>query len=760
LALRGWAIAAQPDGSRFLLNGVPFEYSRYPISSPDLASIFWNIPTAESARFVCQTTITMESAFPDGFARLEFVSPGSDPEQSRSRAWYLPDPQNDLPMPSNAQIKRVIGTPDPFNYLVGGATTYKRLEAYLQSSLSKTFEDFHDILDFGCGSGRIARHFRLATQSRLWGVDIDADGIAWCRENLPHACFASTGILPPLPFPDSSFDLTLAISVLDQLHEAQQVAWLRELKRVTRKGGLIAIAVAGPAQIGLSRPPVSVIREIARKGFIETGRNPDLDDVMPHQTHYIRGLHSRDYIRSTWGREFSILDIVDALASNHDLIVMRNDRTPVIPADVSDPAVETASCPNPFAVPLRDYDINPVIHPMIMKTGYSAHLVDTGGVDYVDFMSAWGTNILGYGYRKVARAASRQAKRFNSLGLPYSQFEDFKALLRKIIPSAEEVRYGKNGSDACAGAVRLARFLTGREKILYRGYHGFHDWYFASTDCPGIPAALKSTVLPQSELSGAAVDAAFREHYGEIAGLILNPMTGPIPTAGEMRDVIDVVHSHGGLVIFDEMMTGLRVANGGMQELWNVQPDISCFGKSIANGLPLSVLCGKSEYIRRLPETYYGMTFEGEAVSIAGAFATVTEVVEKNVVAALYDKGRKIRQGYERLAQQHQLVTAVAGYEPCMHMDFQTQNGVTGRELLWLMIQQLVRNGIFTCGAFILSYSHSSRDLKKLEHELDSAMAVVSEAVRRGTTEGLLDERIRGHLNEIHAPAEWRQVAS
>jgi hypothetical protein len=139
LALRGWAIAAQPDGSRFLLNGVPFEYSRYPISSPDLASIFWNIPTAESARFVCQTTITMESAFPDGFARLEFVSPGSDPEQSRSRAWYLPDPQNDLPMPSNAQIKRVIGTPDPFNYLVGGATTYKRLEAYLQSSLSKTF---------------------------------------------------------------------------------------------------------------------------------------------------------------------------------------------------------------------------------------------------------------------------------------------------------------------------------------------------------------------------------------------------------------------------------------------------------------------------------------------------------------------------------------------------------------------------------------------------------------------------------------------
>jgi len=266
--------------------------------------------------------------------------------------------------------------------------------------------------------------------------------------------------------------------------------------------------------------------------------------------------------------------------------------------------------------------------------------------------------------------------------------------------------------------------------------------------------------MAQPELTPAAVDAVFSRHRNEIAGLILNPLTGPIPTGEEMHEVIEVIHHHGGLVIFDEMMSGFRVAPGGMQELWNVKPDISCFGKSIANGLPLSVLCGRSDYIRRLPETYYGMTFEGEAVSIAAACATLKELVEKNVVAALYEKGRRIRGAYQRLAMAHNLSTSLAGYEPCMHMDCETRDGVSGREQLWLMIQELVRNGILTCGAFILCYSHDRRDLRKLESALDSAMSVVRKARDQHSSKGSLDARIRERLDEIKSPAKWRQAAS
>lgn len=419
---------------------------------------------------------------------------------------------------------------------------------------------------------------------------------------------------------------------------------------------------------------------------------------------------------------------------------------------------ETPQPENPYALPLRDYDINPCIHPTMAKGGSAGHLTDIDGKEWVDFMSAWGTNLLGYGYGKVARAVARQAKSFNGLGMPYPQFWALRDLICGMVPSAEDVRYGKNGSDVCAGAVRLARFLTGREKILYRGYHGFHDWYFASTDCPGIPAALRSTILPQQELTPAAVDASFRAHPGEIAGLIMNPLTGPIPAADEIREVIEVVHRHGGLVIFDEMLSGFRVALGGMQEIWGVRPDLSCFGKSIANGLPLAALCGKAEYIRRLPETCYGMTFEGEALSIAAAHATLGELVRKNVVAALYEKGRKIRSSYDRLARQSGLMTSLVGFEPCMHVHFESQGKVTQRELTWLLKQELARNGIFTLGAFILSFSHTQRDLDKLEKALARSMQTVRQAVDRGTSEGLLDERIRNAMEGIRSPAHWRRL--
>jgi glutamate-1-semialdehyde 2,1-aminomutase len=412
---------------------------------------------------------------------------------------------------------------------------------------------------------------------------------------------------------------------------------------------------------------------------------------------------------------------------------------------------------NPFSIPLRDYDLNPYLHPQLLKEGYGGRIVDANGIDYVDFMSAWGTNLLGYGYPRVARAVSRQSRRFNSLGMPYPEFYELRDLLVRIIPSAEDVRYGKNGSDACAGAVRLARHITGREKILYRGYHGFQDWYFASTDCPGIPVALKGTIIPQPDLSPAAVDAAFRNHSGQIAALILNPLVGPIPTADEIRETIDVIHKHGALVIFDEMLSGFRVAMAGMQELWGVNPDLSCFGKSIANGLPLAVLCGKGEYIRRLPETYYGMTFEGESVSIAAAHATLSELIEENVVTGLYKKGQRLRAAYQRLAKHYAVSTSIVGFEPCMHMAFESQVGIPQRELLWLMIQELVRNRIFTFGAFILCYSHSNWDLRRLERALDRSMAVLRRAIDRGTTKGLLDERVRQAIGEIKVPANWRR---
>ncbi|MCG8462370.1 MAG: aminotransferase class III-fold pyridoxal phosphate-dependent enzyme [Holophagales bacterium] len=413
---------------------------------------------------------------------------------------------------------------------------------------------------------------------------------------------------------------------------------------------------------------------------------------------------------------------------------------------------------NPFSLPLRDYDINPFLHPTSAMAGRRGRLLAEDGVEYVDLMCAWGTNLLGYGNRRVARAVARQARRHAGLGMPHPELQELSELLAGFIPSAEWVRYGKNGSDVCAGAVRLARAITGREKIAYRGYHGFYDWYMASTDAEGIPGVLRSTLVPLAELTPECVDATLGAHPGQVAAVIVNPLVGPFPTAEEVRGAIEAAHRHGALMIFDEMLSGFRIAAGGMQEVWGVKPDLSCFGKAIANGLPLSALVGKVEHMKELPRTYYGMTFEGEAVSIAAGLATVREVLALDVPSRLGEKGRRLRESYARLAEEAGLSTRLMGFDACLHADFDDHGPVLGRQAKWLWIQEMVKGKVFTLGSLILCLAHGEADLRRVEWAAETAFDTVRRAVDRGTVEGLLHPRVCEEMGNIHGPGRWRHL--
>lgn len=414
--------------------------------------------------------------------------------------------------------------------------------------------------------------------------------------------------------------------------------------------------------------------------------------------------------------------------------------------------------PNPFRFGSRDYDLNPFIHPLVLKRGYDGHVVDDKGVDYVDFLSAWGANILGYGYRPVARAAARQAKRFSGLGLPFPEFYELMALLGRIIPCAESVRFGKNGSDVTAAAVRLARAVTGREKVVFRGFHGFHDWYMASTECRGIPVGLRPLMVPLGELSPAAVDETLSKHRGEVAYLIVNPLVPPIPDAGEVREILVTARRHGTLVVFDEMISGFRVALAGMQEVWGVAPDLACYGKAIANGMPLSVLAGKEEWMREMPGINYGLTFEGEAVSIAAASRTISEIRERGVLAALARMGRRIKEDFASAAGEHGIRAVTAGPDAAPGFWFADVPGVGARELHWLFVQELTKDRIFTLGSFNLCYRHTRADLEQLRRSFRRSFGVVRLCVERRSARGFLDERVRAAMGGVETPEGWRNL--
>jgi glutamate-1-semialdehyde 2,1-aminomutase len=326
--------------------------------------------------------------------------------------------------------------------------------------------------------------------------------------------------------------------------------------------------------------------------------------------------------------------------------------------------------------------------------------------------------------------------------MPCPELRELERLLNQVIPGAELIRFGKNGSDATMGAIRLARAVTGRDLVLHRGYHGFHDWWMASTDCQGIPSALRALIEPVHAFTPENVELAFERHPGAVACIIFDPMFPPTPSAAAVRAIIETAHRHGALAIVDEVVSGFRVAPGGMQEVWGVQADLACHGKGVANGLPLSVLSGKAVYMQRLEDVRYGMTFEAEAVSLAAALATVREVLEKDVCRALTDKGRYLTHEYERLATHYGMATRLGGPLARPHLTVESQAGIAERELRWLFIQELSRAGVLTVGVFNLCFSHDEEDLRLTVGAFERAMSALRRARDQGSVEGLLDPRI------------------
>jgi glutamate-1-semialdehyde 2,1-aminomutase len=164
--------------------------------------------------------------------------------------------------------------------------------------------------------------------------------------------------------------------------------------------------------------------------------------------------------------------------------------------------------------------------------------------------------------------------------------------------------------------------------------------------------------------------------------------------------------------------------------------------------MPLSALVGAAETMRHIPSINYGMTFEGEAVSIAAGLATVSEMIEQDVVRSLYARGQVLAQEYRRLAQQHEVNTAIDGPEPCHHVHFADHDGLSARELRWLYIQEMVHGGVHTPGSFLLCYSHTEDDIAGIVEAFDRALGVVREAIDRETTQGLLHP---GMYETLHA---------
>lgn len=382
------------------------------------------------------------------------------------------------------------------------------------------------------------------------------------------------------------------------------------------------------------------------------------------------------------------------------------------------------------------------VAPVFLARGRGSHVWDVDGHEYIDYPMALGPIILGYGDPDVTAAVQAQVADGVTFSLAHPLEVEVAERLTEIVPCAEMVRFGKNGSDATAGAVRAARAVTGRDVIACCGYHGWQDWYVGTTTrSRGVPAEVRSLTRTFTYNDVASLEKLFAELPGRIAGVVLEPVGVVEPRDGFLERVAELTRAEGAVLIFDEIVTGFRVALGGAQERFGVVPDLACFGKAMANGYPVSAVVGRRGLMEVFDEIFFSFTFGGEAVSLAAARATIDKLRREPVLPHVWRQGAALRDGYNALAAAAGLgdVTRCIGLPPRTVLTFADAGGAAGLAVKSLYQQEMIKRGILTAGGFNLSYAHSDDDVSRTLAACREALALVAEAVAERRVEACLE---------------------
>lgn len=383
------------------------------------------------------------------------------------------------------------------------------------------------------------------------------------------------------------------------------------------------------------------------------------------------------------------------------------------------------------------------VSPLFLERGEGAHVWDVDGNEYIDLVMGLLPVILGYDHPSTTQAIEKQARKGLSLSLPTALEVEVGEMLCERIPCAEMVRFGKNGSDVTSGAVRVARAFTGRDIIACCGYHGWQDWYIGTTTRnAGIPDATIRLTKTFEYNNLASLSSLFAEHPEAIAAVIMEPVGVVEPLPGFLQGVADLCKQHGALLIFDEVVTGFRVARGGAQELYGITPDIGCFGKGLANGMPLAAVVGRRDIMAWFDEIFFSFTFGGEALSLAVARATLETLDREHAVEHIWRLGARLRDGYNALSRSHSLssVTQCIGLPPHSVMTWRNPDGSGDwLELKSLFIQETAKRGLLTFGVHNLCLAHSDEDVEAVLSAYGEVMPILRWAVAHEKVGDLLE---------------------
>ena len=367
--------------------------------------------------------------------------------------------------------------------------------------------------------------------------------------------------------------------------------------------------------------------------------------------------------------------------------------------------------------------------PLFLDRGRGGRVWDIDENEYVDLICALLPVILGYQDPDVDKAIKEQLENGISFSLATTLEIELAERMAEIIPCAEMVRFGKNGSDATSAAVRIARAVTGRDRIAACGYHGWQDWYIGATvRNKGIPKSVSELThkFPYNEIN--ALHTLFRQYPGEFAAVILEPMNVIEPYPGYLQEIRQLAHKNRALLIMDEIITGFRFALGGAQELFGVTPDLATFGKSMGNGMPISAVVGKADYMREMEEIFFSSTFGGETLSLAASIAVIDKMRRESVIETIWKNGDRISTYVSQKIGENGLdeVVAITG-RPCWkHLQFKDHSSADKDTIKTFFIREMLKSNILINSSHNICYAHSAEDLELAKKAYDRTLRTIA----------------------------------
>lgn len=366
----------------------------------------------------------------------------------------------------------------------------------------------------------------------------------------------------------------------------------------------------------------------------------------------------------------------------------------------------------------------PGVWPGYFSRAKGAEVWDLDGNRYIDMsLGGIGANVLGYADPDVDAAVKETLEAGTSCTLNGPEEVELAELLCELHPWAEMARFARTGGESMAIAVRIARCHTGRDKIAFCGYHGWHDWYLAANlgtenalgehllsglKPAGVPQGLKGTALPFRYNCPDELNTIMARHKREIAAIVMEPIRNTQPLPGFLEKVRATADEVGAVLIFDEISSGFRLACGGAHLVLGVTPDMAVFSKALGNGYPIGAVIGRAEVMEAAQNTFISSTYWTERIGPTAALAMIRKYRRYRVQEHLAEIGGTVQTGWRTLGERRRLPLQVGGILPMGHLEFQDAKKLA---LKALFVQRMLERGYLASTAFYSMYAHQAEQV-------------------------------------------------